>query len=498
MDLSAPGEMSFRQLLRRGRPHEERTVNPSDPPLAKQAADYYAQLLRPVFSGRKFLLAGPIAVALGGLAQRLVRLGAERPFLVAGSEGTGPMPSPEQAELRVLGTYGTDVLSEHRRLQRALDNMPADVRRAIDAWDSAGTARCVLASPLAESRPVAQREPYGTRPSAWTVLEDKVRIDAFWDAAGLPRAPSRIVPADYRAIRAAADTLDRGGGTVWAADARDGLNGGGLGLRWVRTGDDGRESFAFLSGIADRVRVMPFLEGIPVSIHGIVFPDTVAVFRPVEMIVFRPVTGDRLFYAGCATAFDPRPDDREAMRRFARRAGSALREIVGYRGPFGIDGVLTEQGFLPTEMNPRAGAALGPLAKGVGDLPLFPLCLAAIEGECLDYRGELLEQAIVESADTHRTGSGWFATQRKFAANGTIGVVRDGEEYREARPGEESHAWFQYGPGPVGGVVRFTPRSERVEPGPSAAPNVARAFRLADRVLGTNLGQLETAANVRP
>ena len=243
---------------------------------------------------------------------------------------------------------------------------------------------------------------------------------------------------------------------------------------------------------------MPFLEGIPVSIHGIVFPDTVAVFRPVEMIVFRPVTGDRLFYSGCATAFDPRPDDREAMRRSARRAGSALREIAGYRGPFGIDGVLTEQGFLPTEMNPRVGAALGPLAQGAGDLPLFPLCLAAIEGECLDYRGELLEQAIVESADRHRTSSGWFATQREFAANGMIDVVRDGEEYREARPGEESDAWFQYGPGPAGGFVRFTLRLERVEPGPSAAGDVARAFRLADRVLGTNLGELETAANVRP
>ena len=228
-------------------------MNPSDPPLAKQAADYYAQLLRPVFSGRKFLLAGPIAVALGGLAQRLVKLGAERPFLVAGSEGTGPMPSPEQAELRVLGTHGTDVLSEHRRLQRALDNLPPDVRRAIDAWDSAGTARCVLASPLAESRPIAERQPYATRPAAWTVLEDKVRIDAFWDAVGLPRAPSRIVPADYRAIRAAADTLDRGSGTVWSADARDGLNGGGLGLRWVRPGDDGRESFALeiISGSAE-------------------------------------------------------------------------------------------------------------------------------------------------------------------------------------------------------------------------------------------------------
>ena len=116
-------------------------MNPSDPPLAKQAADYYTQLLRPVFSGRKFLLAGPIAVALGGLAQRLVRLGAQRPFLLAGSEGTGPIPSPEQAELRVLGLQGADVLSEHRRLQRA-SRVRTGIARARDG--SPRTARSTL------------------------------------------------------------------------------------------------------------------------------------------------------------------------------------------------------------------------------------------------------------------------------------------------------------------------------------------------------------------
>ena len=45
------------------------------------------------------------------------------------------------------------------------------------------------------------------------------------------RAPSRIVAADYNALKSAAKELDRGLGTVWAADAREGTHGGGMGLR---------------------------------------------------------------------------------------------------------------------------------------------------------------------------------------------------------------------------------------------------------------------------
>lgn len=466
-------------------------------PLVEEANAYYRQLLRPVFEGRQFLVAGPVAVGLGGLAGQLLALGAERPFLIAGNEGTGTAPGSDEAELRVLGIRGGDILTEHRNLHRALEDLPADVRDAIDSWDPARTARFIFASPLARSLSVAGRKPYGGRPAAWARLEDKVRIDAFWDVAGVARAPSRVVPVDHGALKAAAAALDRGSGTVWAADAREGLNGGGLGLRWVRPGDDGRASFASLARIADRVRVMPFLEGVPASIHGVVFPDAVAVFRPVEMVVLRLRTGDRLLYAGCATAFDPSPADRAAMRDFARRVGAALRQTVGYRGPFGIDGVLTEDGFRPTELNPRAGAGLAPLSAGLAGLPLTALCLATVAGETLEYRPELLERAVVESSDAHRTCAGWSVTSTAFTTSDTLDVVRDDDEYREARSGEERDATFQFGPGPVGGFLRFSVRPERVVPGASAAPEVVRAFRFADRRLGTEFGQLTAAWDVR-
>ena len=473
-------------------------MNDISSPVAKQATAYYNDLLRPLFTDRKFLIAGPIAVGLGGLARRLAGLGAERPFLIAGSEGTGALPTPEEAELHVLGLASKDILEEHRNLEHVIDGLPGELRQAIDAWDPAGSARFIFSSPLAASGITAPRTPYGARPATWAALEDKVKIDAFWDGAGVERAPSRIVPVDYEAVRAAATTLDRGLGTVWAADARDGTHGGGLGLRWVRSGDDGRGSYESLRRMADRVRVMPFLEGIPASIHGIVFPDSVAVFRPVEMVVLRPADGDRLFYAGCATAFDPNPDDRASMRAAAYRAGAALRETVGYRGPFGIDGILTEDGYVPTEMNARAGAGLAPLAAGIPDLPLAPLCLAVIQGEKLDYRPDLLERAVLESADMHRTCAGWTVTRTTFDDSGVLGIVRDGDEYRETAADEEPHGTFQFGPSVVGGFVRFVLHPAQIQRGSSAAPEVVRALRFADRALGTDFGELAAAWNMRP
>ena len=467
-------------------------------PLLDEARAYYRALLRPVFESRRFVLPGNIAVGLGNVALQLRGLGAARPFVVAGSHGTGPLPPREDAELRVLDVRGTDPLEHNRNVQRALADLPSAVQEAVDAWDPEGTARTLHTDPLAEPRPVAERAAYAARPRAWIDLEDKVVIDAFWDTVGVPRAPSTIVAAEHGALRTAAGALDRGHGTVWAPDAREGANAGAVALRWVRPGDDGRQAAEDLARIADSVRVMPFLEGIPASIHGVVFPDAVVAFRPVEMLVLRPATGDRLFYAGCSTWFDPRPDDRERMRELARRVGTELRERVGFRGSFGIDGILAEEGFLPTELNPRLGAGVSTLAGALGDFPLILLCLAIAEGEELDYRPEFLERAVVEAAAANRVCGGGRTTERTLTDTGTFDLVRDAEDYREAKAGEEPEATLLFGPGPIGGFLRFTLNPERNAPGPPSAPQAARAFRLADRLLRTEFGDLEAARNVKP
>jgi hypothetical protein len=65
-------------------------------------------------------------------------------------------------------------------------------------------------------------------------------------------------------------SLDLGRGTVWAGDARDGFNGGGEYVRWIRheVSVDVDEAVTFFAARCDQVRVAPFVEGLPCGIHG--------------------------------------------------------------------------------------------------------------------------------------------------------------------------------------------------------------------------------------
>ncbi|MDE0053819.1 MAG: hypothetical protein OXT64_06130 [Gammaproteobacteria bacterium] len=460
----------------------------------EEAREYHEALLRPLFEGRKFILAGGLAVSLGKKARALAALGAAPPFLLAFGEGTGKQPGPEAAHLHLFDIRPRDLVDQLLQEEATLRDLPRDVRATIDRWDPDGSAR-VLCSP-GDVPVVAGRETYAGRKPAWMALEDKTTIDAFWDAAGVQRAPSRIVPAEHRELIAAATALDQGLGTVWVADVKSGIHGSAIGLRWVRPGDDGIAAADSLRGIADRVRVMPFLEGIPVSMHGIVFDDAVAVFRPVEMVVLRPEGSDRLLYAGCSNWFDPGPQDRDAMRRTARRVGQALRERVDYRGAFTVDGILSTDGFMPTELNPRTGAGFSTLVAGLGDFPFEPLCWAVAEGEHLAFRPTLLERAVLDSAERHRAGGGSITTRTTLDAV-TVDLVRDGTEYREARGDEVPVATLVASHSPIGGFLSFSLDENRNQPDTSTAPEMCRALRYADRNLGTEFGRLTAARNVR-
>ena len=56
-------------------------------------AEYYSDLLRPVFKGRRIILigSGPLMAQMG-VAHQLRALGAERPFVLASMLGMGTPP----------------------------------------------------------------------------------------------------------------------------------------------------------------------------------------------------------------------------------------------------------------------------------------------------------------------------------------------------------------------------------------------------------------------
>jgi hypothetical protein len=452
--------------------------------------------LRALFGGRKLVLTGAPLAALTGPCRRLRALGAERPFLLATGIGTGELPGPEEADRSVVELRAPDIMTEIHESMRLLGHLPADVLAALDRWDP--ERRALVLSPMFnERREIAGRRVYGPRRPQWRRLEDKVVVDGLWDDLGVTRSPSEVVAAEPAALRAAAGRLDRGAGTAWAGDARQGWHGGASCLRWVRDEHDAAEAAAFLAARCDRARVMPFLEGVPCSIHGMVFPRGVAAFRPVELVTLRRPGSGRLHYAGAATFWDPPAADRERMRELARRVGAGLRERVGYRGAFTVDGVLAAEGFLPTELNPRLGAGLSMMTRDLPDLPVGLLDRALIEGERLAVTADALERQVLAAADRVRAGGAWTVTEAAADATRELPVVFEAGACRPATGDEPPDGVLAFGPSGVGGFVRLTLDPGRVPAGPPVAPLAVAAFALADRRFGTAIGPLGPARPVR-
>jgi ATP-grasp domain len=456
------------------------------------------EALRRMFAGRPVVITGGPVAGLARSVPEVTELSGRTPFLLANGVGTGAVLEPAAAEVHVLadGAPASMVRAVHAQLD-VLADLPADALAALDAWDPERAA-VVLASPFFTGTEIAGRPVVGGRRPAWAALEDKTISDALWDDVGVPRAPSRIVGSTYDALTAAARELDLGEGTVWSGDAREGFNGGGEYVRWVRDDRQARDATDFFAAHCDQVRVMPFLDGVPCSIHGVCFPDGVAALRPVEMVTLRSVE-NQFVYGGISTHWDPADADREAMRDAARRVARRLVEQVGYLGGFSIDGVLTADGFLPTELNPRFSGGLNAIAKGLPDFPCHLMLDAVVSGYDTGLSAERFESMLIKAADAHRWGGGGLSIPT-LAPTETDEreIILSGDDVRLARVDEQPHGALMLGPSAVGAYLRFEPHADRVLPGRSIAPMVASAFALADRTWGTGIGALQAARDVRP
>lgn len=449
-----------------------------------------------LFGGRKVICGfGPLA-GFGQWVAILRSVGAQRPLLVGTGRGAGPVPTEDDATIVQvqLPTFSsmTEELRQHDHLAR---NLPADALAEIETYDPDRTAVWFV-SPFVVDTPLVGRPVLGGRPAAWLALEDKIVAEEIWQAVGYPHAPTRTVEVDLTALRKASAALDEGAGTVWAGDARGGFNGGGDYVRWVVTDEEQRAAFAFFATRCALVRVMPFLEGVPCSIHGIVLPDGTAAFRPVELAILRCADTRRFVYGGQGSNWGPPQEDRVQMRDLVRRTGEHLRERVGYRGAFGIDGVLTRAGFRPTEINTRFSGGLAGLAGGL-DLALFTLLqvnlLAGRDPEVTvdeleswaltSFDGERFAKPLAVGNDVHPTDSvdialSWDGTTLSRSSRDDTGMT------------------LTVGPSAMGFYARIAPctglrHGERIGP-----LNVA-LMRFLDEEIGSGFGEVEAAPDVR-
>ena len=305
--------------------------------------------------------------------------------------------------------------------------------------------------------------------------------------AGVPRAPSAIVPVDE--ATAAALELESGLGTVWVADNLEGWHGGGEYTRWVRSPSDAEEAVDWYSAHAATVRVMPFLDGLPCSIDGI------AVFRPVELFILREVGRSRFFYAQGSNHWSPPATVVEEMRSAARAVGVVLRNRVGYRGAFGIDGIFTTGGFRPTELNPRRTVGHGMHTLPL-EIPLDHMERMMLEGDLtIDARD--LEETVMEGSRDRRHGGMVFPLLSEYPAADLCFRFEEGEVLA-VDPDAAHDGSMTIGPASFGSVVIVRLDPDRTPVGPSLAPRVIRLLGFAREQWGIEVPDLAHAPDLRP
>lgn len=442
---------------------------------------------RAIHAGKKWILAVDVAAAATRMAERLIDEGAAGVMVVAGMRGVGDLPT--NAEIFYTNTSGPTLMRGIRAYVDSVEQPSIELLEAVDSFDPDREAM-VLGAGFSREPELCGRPIYGIRRREWRALEDKTLVDELWDRAGIARAPSELVPvAD---APAAAARLHTQLGTVWAADNREGWHGGGEYTRWLRTPAEEAAAVEWFDERADRVRVMPFLDGIPCSVHGFVTDDGVAVFLPLELFILRPHDSDEFFYAQGANYWTPPGWVEDGMRDAARRVGALLKAEFAYRGGFGIDGVATSEGFLPNELNPRL--TLGhAIQSRTADVNLGDIERAVLEGT-LELPAQWLEDTIVDVVRTRRGGGAMVFIFAEHESDTTwLRLTDDGV----GQASEEDHdITVSLGPAAFGSAAIVNIEEGAVEPGPSFAPRVVQVIDHIRELWDLEIPTMESAPDV--
>jgi hypothetical protein len=442
---------------------------------------------------------GPVILGPGVLAaftSRVAELHGRgcRVLVLSTARGAGPVPGPDECTVVELETPVTRLVTDELRLLDDLaHHLPEHAVAAIECFDPAGEAVWNVGHFVTDDEPILGRRVVGGRPAAYLRMEDKLFAEEVWAACHVPTAPHRVVTVEETALAEATAALAGPLGAVWTGDTRDGFHGAGNYVRWVLDEQDRAVAQSFFALHCDRVRVMPFLDGVPCSIHGFVLPDGTAVLRPVEIVVLRKVASHEFVYGGLSSYWDPPDADRAEMRAVARRVGSWLQDEHDYRGAFGIDGVLTADGFRPTELNTRLAAGAVRLADF--DRELFELLQTHLVAG-LDTGATVADlEALVQLMDAERSGRPIALGQGvSLGASDEYDLEWDGTTLTKAT-GSTGNT-LVLADTPSGFYSRISPCAALV-PGDRLAPINAALLAYLDREYDAGFGPVEAAPDLR-
>lgn len=404
-------------------------------------------------------------------------LGADRCLALA--LDTAP---PDTAQRTVRGA--SQQVARYHDLIAGLDGS-GWMAEAANAFDPGHRASLLLPDPLDPPR-TGDRRRLGVRHPSWRLGEDKTVVDALWDSLAVPRAASIIVDGPSNLAMVGAE-VDLGAGVVCACQrAGAGPTAGADGMWWWR-GTDPPSALSTMQAGSYRARVMPMLDGTPVRLHGFVLDRHVAPFPPMELVtLLRPASGTFL-----CTGAVPTLGDVAELATITRHLGNGLRERLGYRGGFSVDGILTHTGFLPTDFNARLTSAMEAAPSHLR-VQLHLANMLARDHRAVDM--DTVERLAGEIFTASSTYTLYGAANRIDENRPRAATVRwnDGQlTLAEAGTGDGRLAVTR---SPRGWLLTATLTSERLPPGGMLGPTAPTVFALSDEAFGTDFGDLQPQA----
>ena len=292
---------------------------------------------------------------------------------------------------------------ELREYHKAIANLGAEHIVAINTFDPEKKAVVIGAFWFCLSS-VAGRHVLGYRRPSWILYEDKCAVSEIWYKAGITQAKSEVVP-----VHSLHSGLPQGWAypVVVSGDSLNGITGGGSHVRYVESDTQMQNILSFFALDCAQVRLMEYIDGISCSMHGFVLEDTVCTSIPIEMLVV-PNSRGKFIYMGAATHWEPIPAETSLLEDSVRNVGVALREEVGFRGTFTLDGILKGGVFYPTEINTRSGAGIFAL-YGAEHTKYYLLDVLIKDGQNIDWAPSDIEHWMQETAKKQRSRRAWGA-----------------------------------------------------------------------------------------
>ena len=161
-----------------------------------------------------------------------------------------------------------------------------------------------------------------------------------------------------------------------------------------------------------------------------------------------------------------------------------------------MDGVVTANGFFPTELNPRFGGAMFRIQMSVPELPLYFLHLCVVQQSPMTHYAKELEELLMRKVDENPLVKGMFIIQGRF----DLGVKKSWITQQEGRWVFVDEAFpdacmATMGPHPTGSIIFINIHSALLRYGESGSEMFRTALLFLSEQWRFELPQLLSPAD---